>query len=288
MLNNHLIFYTEYLYNKLTQNISSFIFYFKGGYRMHILENACVGCGLCIPYCPVGALSLSDSRTVTVDRAECVECGACVRAEVCVNNALCFDDDMSWPRIVRRFFSDPNFSHSTTTKGMGRGTAEMKSNDVTGRYKIGEVGVGIELGRPNVGVWFKDIEIVTMHVKARLKELGIEFEEKNPLTVLMDDPEKGSFKKEFMNEKLLSAIVEFKTPAEKLPLVLQIIRELDGMVNTVFSVFIATRAEEDGSSPNIDSLKANACEVYPNAKINVGLGRPYFYGDESITSISSC
>lgn len=239
---------------------------------MFIKTESCVGCGKCIPYCPMKALSLSSESVVVVDRDECVECGACIRANVCVANALHFDEDLSMPRIVRRYFSDPNFSHSTTTHGMGRGTAEMKSNDVTGRYKRGEAGIGIELGRPSTGVWFRDIEKVTTH----LISLGITFEEKNPLTVLMEDKEKGTFKNEFMNEKLLSTIVEFKVPTARLAETLEIVSQLNEKVDTVFSVFVVTRAEDDESLPNLEVLKNNGYDVSLNAKINVGLGRPYF------------
>lgn len=239
---------------------------------MYVDAKACVGCGRCIPYCAMRALSFGEDGIVRVDTDECVECGACVRSDVCPAGALNFEDEIPWPRVVRRFFSDPNFAHSTTTQGMGRGTAEMKSNDVTGRYGRGEAGIGIELGRPHTGVWFKDIETVTKH----LISLGIEFEEKNPLTDLMDDREKGTFRKEFMDEKLLSTIVEFKVPTSELIRALKIVKELEDKVDTVFSVFVVTRAEEDGSLPNLDVLRANGFDVSINAKVNVGLGKPYF------------
>lgn len=239
---------------------------------MYIETNTCIGCGRCISYCAMKALSMSDDGVVHVERNECVECGACVRSGVCPVGALKFEEEIPYPRVVRRLFSDPNFSHSTTTQGMGRGTAEMKSNDVTGRFKRGEAGIGIELGRPHTGVWFEDIEKVTMH----LMSLGIEFEEKNPLTVLMEDKKKGSFKQELMGEKLLSTIVEFKVPTSELLRAMKFVKELETKVNTVFSVFIVTRVEDDGSLPNLDILREQGYAVSPNAKINIGLGKPRF------------
>lgn len=238
---------------------------------MEIDSTLCVGCGRCLPYCPMHAIALSEDGRAEVDKKECVECGACVRSAECPAGAIRFTD-LPWPRVLRRFFSDPNFSHSTTTKGMGRGTAEMKTNDVLGRYRRGEAGIGLELGRPSTGVRFRDIETVTRH----LIPLGVEFEEKNPLTSLMEDPEKGIFKKEVMDEKLLSTIVEFKVPTERLLYALELVRELDRKIDTVYSVFICTRAEEDGFLPNIDLLRKNGYRVSLNAKHNVGLGRPYF------------
>ena len=45
-------------------------------------------------------------------------------------------------------------------------------------------------------------------------------------------------------------------------------------VDTVVSVGLVTRFAEDGSLPVIDRLNAMGISVRPNAKINVGLGRP--------------
>ena len=66
-------------------------------------------------------------------------------------------DELAWPRVVRRAFSDPRVPHESTGVE-GRGTEEVKTNDVSGRVKVGEVGFTIEFGRPGVGVWFRDIQ----------------------------------------------------------------------------------------------------------------------------------
>lgn len=239
--------------------------------KIYIIAESCSGCGSCIPFCPLEALSLNGNGIAEADKDECVECGACVRSNVCPGDAIKFEEEIPWPRIIRRFFSDPNFSHSTTTKGMGRGTAEMKSNDVTGRYKKHEAGIGIELGRPSTGVRFREIEKVTK----KIIDLGIEFEDKNPLTYLMDDKKKGTFRQEILNEKVLSAIVEFKVPTSQLLASLRVVEELKDEVDTVFSLFVVTRALEDGSLPNVELLESEGYEVSGNAKINIGLGKPF-------------
>ena len=43
-------------------------------------------------------------------------------------------DELAWPRVVRRAFSDPRVPHESTGVD-GRGTEEVKTNDVTGRVK---------------------------------------------------------------------------------------------------------------------------------------------------------
>src|SRR5437867_10984856 len=98
---------------------------------------------------------------------------------VCPTSAIT-PDELSWPRVVRRAFSDPIVTHESTGVH-GRGTEEVKTNDVTNRVGIGEVGYVVEFGRPTVGVRFRDIEKMTME----LASMGIEFESKNPVTHMM-------------------------------------------------------------------------------------------------------
>src|SRR4030042_6289022 len=95
----------------------------------------------------------------------------------------------------------------------------MKTNEVTGRYRRGMSGVAFELGRPGVGARFYDVE----KVAKALAKLKVEFEENNPLTKLMVDRKKGLINPEVLGEKVLSAIVEFLTPVEKLPQVLEVL-----------------------------------------------------------------
>lgn len=44
-------------------------------------EQQCTHCGYCIPYCPTGALSITDdvTRQVAYDETKCIECLACIR-----------------------------------------------------------------------------------------------------------------------------------------------------------------------------------------------------------------
>src|ERR1700760_4536983 len=89
-------------------------------------------------------------------------------------------DRLECPRVVRRAFSDPRVPHESTGVE-GRGTEEVKTNDVSGRVKVGEVGFTIEFGRPGVGARFHEIQKMSQ----TLAKAGVSFEKKNPVTSLM-------------------------------------------------------------------------------------------------------
>ena len=153
---------------------------------MKIDQDLCIGCGQCIPYCPVGAIIENDD-TSDIDLDECVECGNCLRMASCPVDAI-YQQELSWPRTVRSILSDP-LTVAEESGISGRGTEEMKTNEVTGRFKLGTVGIGIEVGRPVTGARFYDVEKVARAVA----KLGVEFEKINPTTSLMSDPGTGKF-----------------------------------------------------------------------------------------------
>jgi hypothetical protein len=153
--------------------------------------------------------------------------------------------------------------------GGGRGTNEMKTNDVTGRYREGEVGIAAELGRPCQGFYFRDLEKVTM----AMSKLGAEFEPENPITALLDEKTGRIKHREVMNERAMSAIVEMKVGEDRAIDVLEGLKEVAKEIDTVFTVDIINKCKE-GTIPVLPILEVAGIKVRINGKTNIGLGRP--------------
>jgi len=236
---------------------------------MQIDIEKCVGCGKCHPYCPDQAIYFENGIS-KIDEDLCFECGNCLRSEICPVDAIYeVDYVFVYPRSVRKFFSDPTTTHKETNMP-GRGTEEVKTNDVTNRYKKGEVGVALEVGRPTVGTRLYEVEEITM----RLAKAGFNnFEESNPVSGLMADPITGKFKKEVLNERILSAIVEFICSENELEKCLNVIYEISKKINTVFTMDLIT-CYEPGMKIRIQNI-IDRSKFTPrhNAKINIGIGR---------------
>lgn len=238
---------------------------------MEIIQDLCTQCAQCIPICPVGAIhGERSSRHIIIDQEKCVECGVCYRSGICEESGL-KQPVLSWPRSIRAALSDPLIVHKET-RIPGRGTEEMKTNDVTGRYKRGHLGLALEMGRPGISTSFRDVQKVAMACARH----GVTFEPKNPVTSLMIDKAGGLINPEVMNERVLSAIVEFEVPLKKAPALLADLRDVANEIETVFSLDAITLVEPDGSLPAYDVLVGAGFEPSPNGKHNVGLGRPAF------------
>lgn len=230
-----------------------------------IISELCIGCGHCLFICPVQSIKFKDKKAF-IDQDLCVECSVCLRSHVCEERAIKFQE-LKMPRLIRNPFSDVVAVHQLTGVA-GRGTEEMKTNDVTDRFKLGEIGFSIEIGRPGVGCLLSTLELFTV----TLSELGVEFEKNSPVTALFID-EKGHIQEDIKNERVLSAIIEFKINSpQKAVEVLNLIKKVDKIIDTVFSVGVVSRFE-DGEIPVLDLLTEQGFSVRPNAKINLGLGK---------------
>ncbi|WP_439487761.1 DUF362 domain-containing protein [Algoriphagus sp.] len=264
---------------------------------MIINQDKCVACGNCVAVCPMSAIYVDPVKNrANINDEACVECGTCFRGmstenlnptitrsirkiaktfrfrfepepDVCPTSAIEMNE-LEMPRLIRQIFSDPVVEHKST--GIkGRGTEEVKTNDVRLRVDTDEVGYTIEFGRPGVGVKFSDIEVMTK----TFARIGVKFEKNNPVTHLLADETTGEIRKDILDEKILSAIVEIKTDINMVEKVLSTVREVNLQIDTVTAIGISTRCDDNGE----DLVLSNLLEKlgYPNfrAKTNMGLGR---------------
>ena len=264
---------------------------------MTINPQKCVACGNCTYVCPMGAIYIDpERRRATINRDECVECYACYNGlsqehlnptmvrtmrrvfqffrlrfdpepDVCPTASF-EPDELTWPRVVRRAFSDPRVPHESTGVE-GRGTEEVKTNDVSGRVKVGEVGFTIEFGRPGVGVWFRDIQKMCW----ALAKANVHFEQKNPITSLMSDVATGTIREDIMGEKLMSAIVEIKVPVERTEEIIRLVWAVEKEVDTVIAIGVGTRCDADGEDRVVAPILERLGYKLERAKTNTGLGR---------------
>lgn len=238
---------------------------------MRIDEETCIGCRACPPYCPMNAISFDRAaKKARIDPDECVECGVCFRSECCPVDSV-IEEEAAWPRSVRGAFSNPLTLHKET-RVPGRGTEEAKTNDVTGQFRRGSVGITAEMGRPGVGVRFYDVEKVAQ----AMARCGVVFAHNNPVTYLMTDQNTGKLNPEVLKEKVCSAMIESATPLKNVPAVIKALRDVAPKIDSVFSLTISTRLEEDGSAPCVEVLNKLGVPLYIDGKTNVGLGRPLF------------
>jgi len=234
-----------------------------------IIEEKCRGCRLCMPYCPVDAFKVVGRKKVAIDQEKCVECYVCVRKKVCPYNAIETADLEGTLRNFSHFLSDPTETKAATGVP-GRGTEESKTNDVTGRIRIGQVGFTIDMGRPGVGVHMVDVEKVAMAVA----RAGLEFEENTPLTDIMVDRRSGRIDPQYLPARLLSIIIEGHCPLDRFPAIIQALREVEGKIDTVFSVGVISRVDAEGNSPVVAEIERCGLPRPIRGKVNVGLGRP--------------
>ncbi len=262
---------------------------------MNISKEKCVGCANCVPVCSVGAIYIGDDGLAEINTETCVECHNCFRGlsfehlqpgltrtirrvlkkfglrfqpdpDVCPTEAF-IPDELSWPRIVRRAFSDPMVTHESTGVH-GRGTEEVKTNDVSHRIKKGDVGIVVEFGRPGIGVYFREVQKATMAMAAA----RVTFEEGNPVAQMMADRKTGTIREDVLDEKVLSCIVEVTVPLDDTVRVLGVVKEICRRAETVISIGVSTVCDEAGNDPIREILERQGYQI-GWAKVNLGLGR---------------
>jgi ferredoxin len=237
-----------------------------------INKDKCTGCKICQKYCTVDAIKYNaKDKKCYIDQDLCTECYVCLRQNVCNRNAI---EPVALDNFYKQFqhvLSDPVENHGVTGV-TGRGTEEVKTNDVSGRVKRGEVGICIDMGRPGAGVYLRDAEKVAV----ACAESGVKLagEEHTPLAALMPNLKTGKLVEECLDYRLLSVIVEGNCKESELKNVMQALQNVSKEIDTVFSLGLIVRTDEKGETSALDCLNELGISHPHRGKVNIGLGKP--------------
>ena len=229
---------------------------------MFVDKEKCLGCGVCVQYCPVGVIELKGS-VAEIDVEECVECFNCYRNEICPVYAIT-PSPLEWPRSIRRALSDPQTLYSDSSlpsrmPGTGEyGAVQSNPSDL--------VWVAIEVGRPHLGTRLHDAEKVAMEAAGS----GMSFAPESPLAGLMVDRRTGKMKEDVLNERVLTAVLEGTVRHEKLEGFLNSLEKAGQEIATVMSVSVSVPVRENHPLGLDEILRAQKTGVSNIGRIDLG------------------
>ena len=190
---------------------------------------------------------------------------------MCPEDAIYAEELVGFYKQFQHVISDPVENHGVTGV-TGRGTEEVKTNDVSGRVKRGWIGLSIDMGRPGLGVYLRDAEKVAM----ACAEAGFKLapQEESPLAALMPDNSTGKLEDGCLDYRLLSVIIEGRCEEGKAKDVLRALKKVEKEIDTVFSVGLISRVDENGHCRALEFLDELGMPQPHRGKVNPGMGKP--------------
>lgn len=225
------------------------------------VNETCVGCEECLPYCTQGAIFMTEESRACVNRDLCVECGVCIDSDICPVSA--FEEDQDELATYKKTFGRLLTKH-VDSKAILKGSGyDVKTNDATGKMPMDTVAMRLELSRPRGGLKFRDIE----RMRAAMEKLGWDILVGNRGRIIS----KGAVSEKMADQQILTGHLELDLEPEKVP---QIVKDATRFVNendlwvSINVAGVATIIDRTQAA-----LKDAGVDMAPVAKVNLGLGR---------------
>ena len=225
------------------------------------VNDSCIGCKECLPYCTQGAIFMAEEEQAAINRDLCVECGVCIDMDICSVSAFEEDDDTiaefkkSFGRLLSKHLDEKSF---------GKGSSyDVKTNDVTGKISNRKVSMRLELNRPGGGVKFCDME----QLRAEMKRMGWD----SDIFSRSKRHIGTEFSDKVADQRIFTCNLEFGLDPEDIPEVLNGAVQFAARKGFWVTINVAGLAETINLTQKV--LEAANIKIEPVAKVNLGLGR---------------
>ena len=227
------------------------------------VNDTCIGCEACLPYCPQGAIFMTGGAQAAVDQDLCVECGVCTDTDICPVSA--FEEDQDETAKYKRSFGRLLSKHLDLKNVVKESAYDVKTNDVTGKIPESKVVMRLELNRPGGGLKFKDVA----QMGAEMHRLGW-----NPdISSRSLNMSEYQFADHALEQRILTCHLELVLDPEKVPDVVKDATRFVTEHNLWVSINLAGLAETVDRTQKV--LQAAGLKMEPVAKVNLGLGRRF-------------
>lgn len=235
---------------------------------LEIRGDLCIGCGLCVPYCITGAISLKEGKAV-VNGDKCVLCNSCVRAVPCpIEGAI----SASPPESL-----DESGSLATHLSDV---ITVQPRRFITNEFpqvlrNIKEVAFLIELGRPG--------QISTLNemrkVIGALRKIDIELSYSSArwdtmlgrkIKNLLSEQRVAKKDEKLLNVKwICGPMLGFQVDQGDVPRVIEALEGVAKDLDTVMSVNVTQKFDTDGTISVMKTLEKIGIEYRPNGIVKM-------------------
>lgn len=225
------------------------------------VNDTCIGCEECLPYCTQGAIFMNEEEQAVVNRDLCVECGVCIDSDICPVSA--FEEDHDELAEFKRPFGRLLTKHVAPKDVVSGDGYDVKTDDVTGEIPSKKVVMRLELNRPRGSLKFGDVG----KIRSELERLGW-----NPgISSRSRSLRESGFPDKAADQRILSCYLELVIDPQEVPDVVNGVTAFLADQELWVSINVAGVTATIGRTEKI--LQSSGIGMEPVAKVNLGLGR---------------